>query len=323
MKFQQRLNWERREQAIALTPAELSELIDPAFAGKEIEHFEIMRTGLANTNVFFKLKTLSQCFLLRLYMRDKTILKQEMALSARFGETIPMPEFIYFSENHPNYTYAIQKWVEGKPLFSIMDDLNAKELSLLASDLAHTLNKIAGFSLPLAGFFNEKLDVTPFEHSEFSHPFIDYIKDCLFQEYAGHWLGKSLSTRIWDFVIQNQDCFPSLDSPCLVHGDFNQDNIIIDEKILKVVSLVDWEFAYSGSYLFDIGTLMRFELPSAFEKVFIETYEKNRGEPLPLNWKKMVKVQDITNFVGLLNIKQERPNLIQDIKSLIEETLKL
>lgn len=321
MKFNQRLKWERREQAIVLTREEIFELIHPVFPNQKLEHYQILSTGLANINIYFKLKSYSQCFLLRLYMRDRSALKQEMALSTRFGQNIPMPEFLYYNDQTPTYSYAVQKWIAGKPLFAILDTLNNSELNSLGSELARILNTISSINFPMAGFFNENLEITPFEKSIYDHPFIDYIEQCLFQEHAGRWLGKNLTDSLWDFILKNQHYFPPLDSPCLVHGDFNQDNIIIDEKNLKVVILVDWEFAYSGSYLFDIGTLLRFNVPAAFETSLIENYQKNRGILLPSQWRKMIKIQDIANFVGLLNTESKRPNLNGDIKTLIEETL--
>lgn len=328
MKFKHRLDWERKTTHLILSKDEILALILPAFgttAFKQpiIEQFNIIASGLANTNVFFRLKDNSQCFLLRIYNRDKNALKLEMALSERFGQNgqnVPMPEFVYYSNTHPKYCYAIQKWVPGKHLYEIIDNLTTAELENLGAELATVLNNIANHRFPKAGFFDENLNVIPFEKSAYIHPFLDYIKECL-QADAGIWLGEALSDKVWDFVLENQDYFPSLDNPGLVHADFNQDNIIIDEKTLKVAVLVDWEFAYSGSYLYDIGTLFRFDLPEAFKESFIQVYENLHGK-LDNEWQKMIKIQDIANFMGLLTIKDERPNRIRDIKALLENTMK-
>ena len=68
--------------------------------------------------------------------------------------------------------------------------------------------------------------------------------------------------------IRESILFSSLEPACLVHA-----NILIDEKTFKVTGILDWKFEFSGSYLFDIGTLLRFDLPKAFEQRFIDVYK--------------------------------------------------
>ena len=65
------------------------------------------------------------------------------------------------------------------------------------------------------------------------------------------------------------------------------------------------------------------QIPLEFERDFINAYEAARGLRLPTEWRKMIRIQDLTNLVGLLNTPYEYPKRIKDITQLIENTLKL
>lgn len=49
------------------------------------------------------------------------------------------------------------------------------------------------------------------------------------------------------------------DRCCLVHGDLNPKNLLVEPGSLAVTGLVDWEFAHAGSPYADLGNLLRFD----------------------------------------------------------------
>jgi aminoglycoside phosphotransferase (APT) family kinase protein len=57
---------------------------------------------------------------------------------------------------------------------------------------------------------------------------------------------------------------------CLVHGDFQPSNLLIDPESLVVVGLVDWEQARSGNRHVDLGRLLRERSEPAFEAALVE-----------------------------------------------------
>lgn len=319
MKFN-KFNWERNEPALVISEASFQAIVSKAFPNKTIESYQLVNFGLANTNIKFKLKESEEFYLLRVYTRDKYSLALELALNEQYGKEIPMPNFVYSDNPGLGFSFAITKWIPGKHLFELFETANDSQMKTMASSVAKTLANISKNAFEKSGFFKPNLEIAPFESEEHEHPFISYIKDCL-EGNAGKWLGESLKDKLWKCILDNQDLFPPLEPSCLVHGDFNPDNIIIDENSFEVAVLLDWEFAFSGSYLFDIGTLFRFDVPSLFEETFITAYEEYSNRKLPQDWKKRVKIQDLSNLVGLLNTSRNRPTLIQDIKQLIDETL--
>ena len=48
----------------------------------------------------------------------------------------------------------------------------------------------------------------------------------------------------------------------LVHADVNPKNLLVDPATGGVTGVLDWEFAYAGSPLGDVGNLLRFETPT-------------------------------------------------------------
>ncbi len=320
MKFA-KANWERKKPPIELSQDILCNMVEPIFPNRKIESFELLNLGLANTNIRFKFSALDEYFVLRIYMQGKNALSQEVALAERFKDLVKMPEFLYVDKGSLGHAYAIQRWIKGKSLHEMFDLVSLSQVQEIAGEVAKTLSKIASQSFTKSGYFKENLHIIAFESSNDQHPFVSYMKDCLFENYSGRWLGETLSEVVWKFVLDNQSYFPSLEPACLVHGDFNPDNILIDEETFKVAGVLDWEFAFSGSYLFDIGTLLRFEVPTGFEQRFIEVYSIEAGIKFPENWHKMIKVQDLSNLIGLLNTAHECPNRIRDIKVLINDIL--
>ncbi|KST69451.1 hypothetical protein BC008_35615 [Mastigocoleus testarum BC008] len=65
----------------------------------------------------------------------------------------------------------------------------------------------------------------------------------------------------------------------------------LTQKGWMVSGILDWEFAYSGSTLADIGHILRHPLgaKSRFEQNLIDSFVKNGGF-LPTKWKVMSKL---------------------------------
>jgi len=320
MKFK-KYEWEKRTPVLSLTAAQISTLIEPYFGANNLKDFKLINTGLANTNIQIILNDADEQFLLRIYTRDHHALAQEKALSEKYGKRIAMPHFLYVNENPDRYSYGLQKWIPGIPFYQAIEQADAIGEEILAKNLALALSSISQHRMPTAGFFDSHLQVLPFEQDGDLHPFISYVQDCLFKGNAGKWLGGGLSEMVWGYLQQNQEFFPSQEPATLVHGDFNPDNILVDEHTYQITGILDWEYAFAGSPLFDLGTLLRWQWPAGFEENFINSYQAMTDITLPVHWRKMLKLQDLTNLIGLLNTSRECLNLNRDVKTLIQNTL--
>src|SRR4051794_6948837 len=91
-------NWERPAR-LELSPEQLNQLIAPAFPGRSSAQHALLSTGLANTNVRFRLHGDATEYVLRLYTRDRAAAQRELGLmkylSAGSGPVIPVPALVY------------------------------------------------------------------------------------------------------------------------------------------------------------------------------------------------------------------------------------
>jgi aminoglycoside phosphotransferase (APT) family kinase protein len=82
----------------------------------------------------------------------------------------------------------------------------------------------------------------------------------------------------------------------LVHSDYNPKNLIVAPGPggWSVAAVLDWEFAYSGCPLADIGNMLRFraEIPAPFAEALITGYRGAGGE-LPARWRELSEALDL------------------------------
>lgn len=89
----------------------------------------------------------------------------------------------------------------------------------------------------------------------------------------------------------------------LVHGDFNPKNLLARQHggEWMVSAVLDWEFAFSGSPLVDVGNLLRFddELPAGVVEGFVVGYTA-AGGALPPGWRATSRALDLFALADLL-----------------------
>ena len=89
----------------------------------------------------------------------------------------------------------------------------------------------------------------------------------------------------------------------LVHSDYNGKNLIAVGAggRWSISAVLDWEFAFSGSPLTDIGNMLRFraELPAGFADGFIAGYAGAGGE-LPEGWREISEALDLYALADFL-----------------------
>ena len=108
--------------------------------------------------------------------------------------------------------------------------------------------------------------------------------------------------------------------PSLVHADFKPANVkwLPDENDVLVL---DWEFAWSGPALMDIGQFLRWGAPGPFVAALVRSYRETGGE-LPGGWRRTGELLDLFNLVGMLGEQGERPIKQADLLRRVEETLR-
>jgi aminoglycoside phosphotransferase (APT) family kinase protein len=90
----------------------------------------------------------------------------------------------------------------------------------------------------------------------------------------------------------------------LVHADFNPKNLLVDPATGGVTGVLDWEYAYAGAPLADVGNLLRFAEDAAFDGTVAAAYAE-RAPDVPDNWLEVARALDLYSLVDLA--AQEAP----------------
>jgi aminoglycoside phosphotransferase (APT) family kinase protein len=112
------------------------------------------------------------------------------------------------------------------------------------------------------------------------------------------------------------------DGDCLVHGDLGGRNILVaptGDGDWRVSGLIDWENAFSGSPLWDVGSLFRYA--KRYSETFRQRFERGyceAGGRLPEDWWRSARLLDATRLVSILNDEQELPSVFAECRELIE-----
>ncbi|MDJ0696634.1 MAG: phosphotransferase [Mastigocoleus sp. MO_167.B18] len=139
-----------------------------------------------------------------------------------------------------------------------------------------------------------------------SQGFISFIREALIDGTGHQRLGLELTKKFWHFVQKKAYILDEINThtPCLVDSDYGGSNILmqVTQKGWTVSGILDWEFAYSGSTLADIGHILRYPLSAKnrFEQNLIDGFVENGGF-FPIKWKAMSKLLDLLAWVEFLN----------------------
>jgi fructokinase len=88
--------------------------------------------------------------------------------------------------------------------------------------------------------------------------------------------------------------------------------------------VLDWEFAFAGPPLVDIGLFLRAgeALPAGFREAFAAGYRAAGGD-LPSEWLHLSRLVDVISQVTFLNDPRDRPRLIAETMNVVEETVRM
>jgi aminoglycoside phosphotransferase (APT) family kinase protein len=319
-----KLQWERFKAHFNLNLSTATQLLLP-YTNHPIDAMTILSEGCANSNYKITFKNQSQPIVLRIYMREARSLAVETHIHALMKNTLPLPKIIYSDSQcklipHP---YALFEWNDGELMRNIILAGDEKSIAECAYEAGKYLSQLRNSFLPQGGFFDETLAIRPFLPEE---EFQQFIFTLLSDEQVQAELGTTLIDSLRELTTTQIALFPPTESANLTHADYDPANMLVKQinGSWKISAILDWEFAFAGSYLLDMGIMLRYshKLPQCYENQFIAGIEAN-GEALPMTWKKQCKLMDLLCLLQLIhyNPAAARPNLNQDVKSLIQYTV--
>jgi aminoglycoside phosphotransferase (APT) family kinase protein len=316
--------WPRLHPEITLEIADITTLLRPVFPGASVIAFEPVIGGLANTNLKVWISTQAAPLLLRLYQRGRHEAMKEATLLRRLRGEVPVPELRFFSADNPlaDYPFAVIDWVAGERL----DVLAAagEDSVALGRAVGQTLALIHTITYDRYGYFDPDLTLSAAIDLD-RDGLLAYIQRALVMGCGGERLGQELVENLIRLVEQQGHRLSTWRGPCLVHGDFNGSNILLqraENREWKVAAVLDWEFALSGTPGFDFAHLLRAPLEShPLLAASVAHSYRQAGLALPTDWREISRLVDLFAWVDLASRPGSDATIIDDARQAIQTTI--
>ena len=318
MRMTFKANWEKSEAPLELQADIVKAMVKSAFPDNTLAFHKIISGGCANLNIKINLDFGEQFFILRVYLRDKDAAYREQKLGSLLKQTVPIPQ-VYFIGDYEHYRFAITEYLPGIPLRDLLLGNEPHNVSLIMFEAGTLLTKIREHEFPLAGFFNNNLNIS---HPSSEKGFIEFAYKCLSQPNVIECLNAELITKIKHRFETFHNFLQDENESRLVHADYDPANILVDkiDGEWKITGILDWEFAFSGSSLFDIANMLRYahQMPALFEDSFIQGL-LSEGLVLPPHWKETIHLLNLISLLDCLarSSIHQYPNQCTDIRELI------
>jgi pimeloyl-ACP methyl ester carboxylesterase/aminoglycoside phosphotransferase (APT) family kinase protein len=315
-------NWEKTELTHQVADHIIKAMIHTAFPDEAISSYEVISGGCANLNITFTLVD-QEPLLLRMYLRDKDAAYKEQRIAHLLAQSIPAPE-VYFIGDLGDYRYAVTEYMHGITLrdFLLEHHPSLQEIADVMYDSGKMLAGIASHTFSESGSFDHNLHI---EKSSGTDEFQTFIAQCLQYPNVIKELGKETIDDIAHLVKIHAINFPSIDEKHLVHGDYDPANILVRKEngTWKISAVLDFEFAFSGSWLWDVSNMVRYahKMPEEFETSFLQGITDS-GFTLPSQWRTTVNLLNLMSLLDCLTRYsfcplEAKPNQLQDICKLI------
>lgn len=316
-----KIDWEKTSVAYQLPEGMVEKMVLLAYPDKKLISSELIAGGCANLNYKIQLKDKTHPLILRVYLRDKDAADQEQKLATLIKETVPAPLTHYIGELEGHH-FAITEFISGISLRDFLLSNAPEAMGSVMSEVGMILSKITAYDFPKSGFLNKDLEVIPYESSDVKK----FAQDCLNDKTVVSALDPSVIAETKKAIKQYAYLFSTDDEKHLVHGDFDPANILVDQinGSWVVTGILDWEFAFSGSYLWDVANMLRYahKMPPEFQNSFIDALQRN-GIKLPPDWRTTAHLLNLSSLLDLLKRSdpQCHPKRCADISKLINHIL--
>lgn len=109
-----------------------------------------------------------------------------------------------------------------------------------------------------------------------------------------------------EVAVDAQALLDTVTRRCLVHGDLNPKNLLVDPDTLEVTGLLDWEFAHAGHPSTDLGNLLRLDRDPVLVDAVLGAYVARRGGTAGRALD-LARAADLAALVDLAGRRRENP----------------
>lgn len=310
-------SWEHTCIAQPLSDQIIKKMLNLGYPEHRVFSCELLPGGYANLNFKINFDEEKSPVVLRIYLRDKVAAYREKKLAELLKPTVPLP-FVYYNSKVEGYTFSILEYIPGISLRNFLFTHHGNDIGNIMAKVGKVLATISAHQFGRVGELNKHQEVIPFTPTSIK----EYAYACLQEQSVLTALDPAIIKKIRQNLTYYSDQFPKDDQTQLVHGDFNPSNILVDkiDNEWAVSGILDWEFAFSGSSLWDVANMLRYahKMPPIFQSSFLTALEEN-DRKLPRNWQITVNLLNLTALLDLLKRTdlEKQPNRCADICDLI------
>lgn len=230
---------------------DFEKIIKNTLNDKEVTAINQITTGW--TNIVFEVATTEGNYFFR-FPRDefwiKVIVKDYQFAKFIYGktdfETVRL--MLFYDNNRP---FSVHKKIEGYSLASKMNELTQEQVNIISNDISKFMYQI----------HNVKFDKNEiFDIDNIGLNLIDFLDELL-----------KVHVHPEDKKFWKYDEFNKKEHSCLVHGDLNSSNILLDENN-RVSAIIDFGFGGFGNKYFDIARIIG-RCPTNFKDEIVKSYE--------------------------------------------------
>jgi aminoglycoside phosphotransferase (APT) family kinase protein len=232
---------------------------------------------------------------------------------------VPVPEIVY-AEPDAAIPHVVMRWVEGPTFREIKQQRDAVAIAGAAHAIGGTLARIGSFTFPRPGRIGPCIDAgAPFDSVA------QFVERCLEAPALLPRLVPHARKRVREYMrewaprLREFECDHSL-----VHSDFGSPNLVMQcvAGRWQVAAVLDWEFAFSGSPLVDLGHMMRYEQRSSsrLEPHFSRGF-REAGGILPADWFALGRAFDLTALLEFLTRPALPESIVPEVVGLVMATL--
>ena len=218
---------------------------------KDIKNIKLIPTGW--TNIVFEVETAKNNYFFR-FPRDefwaRTIVKDYEFAKYIYNKTdFNTVQLRLFYDNERPYTMHTK--IEGTPLAEKMNNLSEEEVKNISDE-------IAKFMFQLHNIKYDKKQIFTINNIGLN-----------LSEFLDELLNKHVSKE--DMKFWNAKDKKELNETCLVHGDLNSSNVLLDANN-HVTAIIDFGFAGFGNKYDDIARIIG-RCPQNFKESIVKSYE--------------------------------------------------
>ncbi|QRN04938.1 phosphotransferase [Legionella sp. MW5194] len=311
-----KVNWEAAGQGIALSNAVIDAMVSEALPDRKRYRWERLGGGCANSSILIRQEH-KPVYVLRIYLRDQDAAFREQQLASRLASLLPVPQsrFVGFQSG---YRFALIDYCRGISLREVLLGNQKQHGDSLLYQAGVLLGQIQTHRFKSAGFFDRELRIIKPENPTIAA----FVDKQLTHPTALAQLSTVQRQRIAACFIRFVACLPNEYPAHLVHGDYDPANLLVDKMdgAWRITAILDWEFAFAGSPLWDVANMLRYAhaMPVSWVSSFVGGLQATCL--LPDQWQVTIRLLNLASLLDCLcrTDPVRQPRRLHDILTLMD-----